>query len=63
MLRIPPGIHDKEYPIEGEIIDINAFHTDLLTKDRERIVYPNSLLLQKGITIIKSDYEDKEFTD
>jgi small-conductance mechanosensitive channel len=56
-------IHDKEYPIEGEIIDINAFHTDLMTKDRERIIYPNSLLLQKGITIIKSEYEEKEFTD
>ncbi len=56
-------IHDKEFPIEGEIIDINAFHTDLNTADGERIIYPNSLLLQKGITIIKSEYEEKEFTD
>ncbi|MGL2963409.1 mechanosensitive ion channel domain-containing protein [Flavobacterium sp. RSB2_4_14] len=56
-------IHDKEFPIEGEIIDINAFHTDLITKDNERIIYPNSLLLQKGITIVKTDFVEKEFTD
>lgn len=56
-------VHDKDFHVEGEIIDINAFHTDLLTKDGERIVYPNNLLLQKGISIIKPKFEDKEFTD
>lgn len=56
-------VHDKDFLIEGEIIDINAFHTDLMTKDGERIVYPNNLLLQKGISIVKPKYEDKEFTD
>jgi small-conductance mechanosensitive channel len=56
-------IHDKEFPIEGEIFDINAFHTDLVTTNGERVIYPNSLLLQKGITIVQSIFEDKEFTD
>ncbi|RKS02562.1 MULTISPECIES: mechanosensitive ion channel domain-containing protein [unclassified Flavobacterium] len=56
-------VHDKDFNIEAEIIDINAFHTDLLTQDGERIVYPNNLLLQKGISIIKPKFEDKEFMD
>lgn len=56
-------VHDKDFPIEAEIIDINAFHTDLLTKTGERIVYPNNLLLQKGISIIQKEYHHQEFTD
>ena len=56
-------VHDKDFDIEAEIIDINAFHTDLMTQDGERIVYPNSLLLQKGISIVKPKFEDKEFMD
>ena len=55
---------DKDYPIEGEIIDIKSFYTLLKTENGEEISYPNNLLLQKGIAII-SDYSEpeKEFTD
>ncbi|MEK8179963.1 mechanosensitive ion channel domain-containing protein [Flavobacterium buctense] len=56
-------VHDKDFNIEAEIIDITAFHTDLMTQDGEHIVYPNSLLLQKGISIVKPKFEDKEFMD
>lgn len=57
-------IHDKDFPIEGEIEDIRTFHTLLKTKDGELITYPNTLLLQKGISIINHPtFEEKEFTD
>ncbi len=56
-------IHDKDFPIQAEIEDINAFHVDLKTSDGEKITYPNNLLLQKGISIIQDSFEDKEFTD
>lgn len=56
-------IHDKDFPIEAEIDDIRTFHTLLRTKEGELITYPNNLLLQKGITIVKNWYEDREFTD
>ena len=57
-------IHDKNFPIEAEIEDINTFHTLLKTKEGELITYPNTLLLQKGISIIKNhSYDHQEFTD
>lgn len=56
-------VHDKDFPIQAEIEDIKAFHMYLKTADGERITYPNNLLLQKGITIVKSKFDDKEFTD
>lgn len=46
-------IHDKDFPIEAEIIDIRGFHTYLKTTEGESIVYPNNLLLQKGISVIE----------
>ena len=56
-------VHDKDFPIQAEIEDIKAFHIYLKTNEGERITYPNNLLLQKGISIIKTKFEDKEFTD
>ena len=56
-------IHDKDFPIQAEIEDINAFHVNLKTIDGERITYPNNLLLQKGISIIDPKIDDKEYTD
>ena len=56
-------IHDKDFPIEAEIEDISAFHVNLRTKEGEKIIFPNNLLLQKGISIISAHYEEKEFFD
>jgi small-conductance mechanosensitive channel len=57
-------IHDKDFPIdEAEIVDIGAFHVYLKTKNGEMIVYPNSLMLQKGISIMPHPSEEIEFTD
>ncbi|MGC4039487.1 MAG: mechanosensitive ion channel family protein [Flavobacterium sp.] len=56
-------VHDKDFPIQAEIEDIKAFHIYLKTKDGQRITYPNNLLLQKGISIITPEYNDREFTD
>ncbi len=56
-------IHDKDFPIEAEVEDIGAFHVYLKTIDGEKIIYPNNLLLQKGISILKDHFDDKEFMD
>src|SRR3970040_2858209 len=56
-------IHDKDFPIEAEIEDIGAFHVALKTKGGERIVYPNNLLFQKGISIMKDHFHETEFVD
>ena len=56
-------IHDKDFHIESEIEDIGAFHVYLKTREGEKIIYPNNLLLQKGISILKDYFEDKEFVD
>ncbi len=56
-------IHDKDFPIIAEIQDIRAFHVALITKDGEIIIYPNNLLFQKGISIMKIHLEDIEFVD
>lgn len=56
-------IHDKDFPLEGEIDDIKAFHTYLRTKDGELVTYPNNLLLQKGVSIVNMPREDQEFMD
>lgn len=56
-------IHDKEYPVEGEIEDIKAFYIILKTNDGEIITYPNNLLMQKGISIVTQPMEEKEFFD
>lgn len=56
-------VHDKDFPVQAEIEDIKAFHIYLKTEEGERITYPNNLLLQKGISIIRQKHDDREFTD
>jgi small-conductance mechanosensitive channel len=43
---------DKDYPFEGEITDLSYFFLHLKTKDGDIITIPNSLVLQKSISVI-----------
>ncbi|MBK5214189.1 MAG: mechanosensitive ion channel [Flavobacteriaceae bacterium] len=58
-------IHDKEMPCEGIIEDIKTFHIILHTTTNEIITYPNSMMLQKGVSIIKPEefYEQQNELD
>jgi len=44
-------MQDKDFNVEGEITDLTYFFVYLLTKDGEIITIPNSLILQKSISI------------
>jgi small-conductance mechanosensitive channel len=52
-------IHDKEYTFEGVIEDIKTFQIVIKSPSGEIITYPNSLILQKGVSIIKPDEFDE----
>lgn len=58
-------IHDKEMPCEGIIDDIKTFHIILHTKNNEIVTYPNSMMLQKGVSIMKPNefYDHKDEAD
>ena len=57
-------IHDKEYSVEGEIEDIGAYHVTIISEEGEKVIYPNNLFFQKGISIKrKKPDEYKDFTD
>lgn len=58
-------IHDKEMPCEGIIEDIKTFHIILHTANNEIVTYPNSMMLQKGVSIIKPEefYEQQQELD
>ena len=43
---------DKEYSIEGEVLDLTYFFIHLKISDKEIITIPNSILLQKSISVI-----------
>lgn len=46
-------ILDKDFTEEGTIEDIMAFHVRLIKDNGELLTYPNNLMLQKGIVILK----------
>jgi small-conductance mechanosensitive channel len=46
-------VMDKDYPFEGEITDLTYFFVHLKTKSGETITIPNSILLQKPISVIE----------
>jgi small-conductance mechanosensitive channel len=45
---------DKDCPFEGEISDLTYFFVHLTTEDGEVITVPNSLFLEKSISVIAS---------
>jgi small-conductance mechanosensitive channel len=44
---------DKEYPFEGEVSDLTYFFVHIKTENNEIITVPNSLLLQKSVSVIE----------
>lgn len=48
-------IHDKDAPIIGVIDDIKAFHLHIINDEGELVTYPNNLILQKAVSLIKKD--------
>lgn len=44
---------DKDYPLEGEVTELTYFFIHLKTKTGETITIPNSLVLQKSISVIE----------
>lgn len=57
-------ILDKDFPMEAQIEDIKAFHLHLRTLEGELVTYPNNLILQKGVIILRKgkNHEDHEET-
>ncbi|MEN9918508.1 MAG: hypothetical protein RL662_944 [Bacteroidota bacterium] len=53
-------ILDKDMPFEALVEDILTFYTILRTRDGEEVSYPNSLFLQKGISVIRIHKWDEE---
>lgn len=51
-------IHDKDYPIEAIIEDIRAFQLHLRLDNGNLVTYPNNLMLQKAVTLVKKDAID-----
>lgn len=56
-------ILDKDMPIEARVEDIFTFYTHLKTRDGGIHIFPNSLLLQKAVSVIEEDEfkSDDEF--
>jgi len=44
---------DKDYPFEGKVSDLSYFFVHLKTESGEIITIPNSLMLQKAVSIIE----------
>lgn len=44
-------IHDKDFPVEGIVKDIGYYFVHIETMRGERITIPNSIILQKMVTV------------
>lgn len=56
-------IQDKDFPTEGLIEDIRAFHIHIRSDEGELLTYPNNLLLQKGVAQISKAKKDDDGKD
>lgn len=56
-------IHDKDFPIQAIIEDIRAFQIHLRLDNGNLVTYPNNLMLQKAVTLIKKDAIDHAFDE
>ena len=52
-------IHAKDFPIEAIIEDIRAFQIHLRLDNGDLVTYPNNLILQKAVTLVKKDALEK----
>jgi len=46
-------VFDKDYPFEGEIIDLSYFFVHIRTRTGETVTVPNSIMFQKPFSIIE----------
>jgi len=51
---------DKDYPFEGEVSDLTYFFVHLKTECGEVITIPNSILLQKPVSVIEKNNTSKK---
>ena len=51
-------IHDSDFPLEAIIEDIGAFQLHLRLDNGNLVTYPNNLILQKPVTLVKKDAID-----
>ena len=54
---------DLPEPLECIIEDIRAFHLHLRKADGELVTYPNTLMLQKAVSLLAPDENDTEGSD
>jgi len=56
-------IHDNDFPTEAIIEDIRAFHLHLRLDNGDLVTYPNTLILQKAVTLVQKDAIEDEGVD
>lgn len=54
-------IHDNDFPVEAIIEDIGAFQLHLRLDNGNLVTYPNNLMLQKAVTLIKKDAIEEDY--
>ena len=54
-------IHDKDFPLEAIIEDIGAFQLHLRLDNGDLVTYPNNLMLQKAVTLVKKDAIEEDY--